>query len=203
MVQNRFVVLAVFLMIASAVFAQQNDVAVSFGAIFSPGVSEPRVCEALPACPTAPVDHTFGPAFSVEGTYAHRLANFKVASLHLEVPILFSPSRTTDSIVGSSDFSTFFLTPALKIKFLPSSGISPFVSAGGGFARFKEGSTTANGGAFQAGGGLDFKTRLPLLGFRLEVRDFITGRPGISSLSSVSSDHLHNVFAGGGITLHF
>ena len=155
------------------------------------------------ACPTTPIDHTFGPAFSVEGAYAHRLANFKVASLHLEVPILFAPSRTTDSILGSSDFSTFFLTPALKVKFLPSSGISPFISAGGGFDRFKEGSTTANGGAFQVGGGLDFKTRLPLLGFRLEVRDFITGRPGILSFSAVSSDHVHNVFAGGGITLRF
>ena len=37
---------------------------------------------------------------------------------------------------------------------------------------------------------LDFKTRLPLLGFRLEVRDFITGRPGTPSFSNVSSDHL-------------
>ena len=50
---------------------------------------------------------------------------------------------------------------------------------------------------------LDFKTRLPLLGFRFEVRDFITGRPGTPSFSDVSSDHLQSIFVGGGVTLHF
>jgi hypothetical protein len=53
------------------------------------------------------------------------------------------------------------------------------------------------------GGGVDFKTRLPLLGFRFEVRDFMTSRPGIPAFSSITSDHLHNLFVGGGITLHF
>jgi hypothetical protein len=50
------------------------------------------------------------------------------------------------------------------------------------------------------GGGLDFKTNLPLLGFRIEARDFITGAP---SFSTLTNNHLNNLFVGGGITLHF
>jgi hypothetical protein len=149
------------------------------------------------------VDRSIDPGFSVEGTYAHRLANFRVASLHLELPVLFAPSRSTGLITTPSDFSSFFVTPSLKLKLLPSSGISPFVSVGGGLARFKEDSFSSNKGAVQYGGGVDFKTRLPLLGFRFEVRDFMTSRPGIPAFSTITSDHLHNLFVGGGITLHF
>jgi hypothetical protein len=200
---NRFVVAVVFLLVASAGFAQSNDLAVSFGGTFSPGLKGQAVCEALPSCPTGIVGRSIDLGFSVEGAYAHRLANFRVASLHLELPVSFSPSRSTGLIIGSSDFSSFFVTPSLKLKLLPSSGISPFVSVGGGLARFKEDSFSNNKGAVQYGGGVDFKTRLPLLGFRFEVRDFMTSRPGIPAFSGITSDHLHNLFVGGGITLHF
>jgi hypothetical protein len=88
----------------------------------------------------------------------------------------------------------------LRLKFAPSSGVSPFLSAGGGLGRFKAGSTSDNHGAFQVGGGLDFKTPLPLLGFRFETRDFVTGSP---SFSTLTNNHLNNLFVGGGVTLHF
>jgi len=58
-------------------------------------------------------------------------------------------------------------------------------------------------GAFQFGGGFDFKTHLPVLGFRLEARDFISGRPGTNSFADITSGHVHHIFVGGGITLHF
>ena len=35
------------------------------------------------------------------------------------------------------------------------------------------------------------------------ARDFITGRPGTPAFTTITSDHLHNLFVGGGITLHF
>ena len=109
-------------------------------------------------------------------------------------------SRTASREFLGSPFSTFFFTPSLRLKFAPSSGVSPFVSAGGGLGRFKAGSTSDNHGAFQVGGGLDFKTPLPLLGFRFETRDFVTGSP---SFSTLTNNHLNNLFVGGGITLHF
>lgn len=198
MAGNRFAVLVVLFLLASAGFAQQNDVAVSFGGTFSPGAEGPAQCEARPTCPTGIVSRSVDPSFSVEGAYAHRLANFRVASLHLELPVMFSFKRKSEFL--GQDFSSLFFTPSLKLKFAPTSAISPFVSAGGGLGRFKETSTSDNHGAFQVGGGLDFKTRLPLLGFRIEARDFITGAP---SFSSLTNDHLHNLFVGGGITLHF
>jgi hypothetical protein len=198
MARSRFAVLLVFLLIASASFAQSNDVAVSFGGTFSPGAEGPAQCEAILTCPVGIVSRSVDPGLSVEGTYAHRLANFRVVSLHLELPFMSSPTRKSEFL--GSNFSTFFFTPSLRLKFLPSSGVSPFVSAGGGLGRFKEGSTSDNHGAFQVGGGLDFKTRLPLLGFRIETRDFIAGAP---SFSTLTNNHLNNLFVGGGITLHF
>jgi hypothetical protein len=201
MIRSRFAVLLVFLFLASAVFAQSNDVAVSFGATFSPGVTGLPFCEAIPVCATNPVSRSVNPSFSVEGTYAHRLANFRLASLHVELPVMYTTSRNTGFF--EPNFSTVFFSPSLKLKFLPSSGVSPFVSAGGGLARFNDNPTSDTRGAFQLGGGLDIKTRLPLLGFRIETRDFITGRPGVPSFVTITSDHLHNIFVGGGITLHF
>lgn len=198
MIRSRFAVLLVFFFAACAAFAQSNDVAVSFGGTFSPGAEGSALCEAVPNCPTGIVSRPLDPGFSVEGTYAHRLANFRVASLHLELPFMFSPTRKSEFL--SSDFSTFFFTPSLRLKFLPSSGVSPFVSAGGGLGRFKAGSTSDNHGAFQVGGGLDFKSPLPLLGFRVETRDFVTGSP---SFSTLTNNHLNNLFVGGGVTLHF
>src|SRR5215467_10643056 len=159
MIQRRFVVLLVFFFIACAAFAQSNDVAVSFGGTFSPGAEGPAVCEAILTCPAGIVSRSVDPAFSIEGTYAHRLANFRLASLHLELPFMFTPTRKTDFL--APDFSTFFFTPSLRLKFLPSSGVSPFVSAGGGLGRFKQGSTSDNHGAFPVGGGFDFNTHLP------------------------------------------
>lgn len=44
------------------------------------------------------------------------------------------------------------------------------------------------------------KTPIPVLGVRLEVRDFLTGLPDANLTSTVSH---HNPFAGGGLVLRF
>lgn len=205
---KRFAFLALmFLTVSTCALAQKSEVAFVAGSTFSPGVTGHGVCgDAIPGCitPTTPTHFSIDQGFTFEGSYAYRLADFKLASVHLEVPLVFSPSRkaNTFSQLNRDTFSTFFFTPSVKLKLLPASGVSPFLSAGGGMAHFVDG-TTANTGAFQLGGGLDFKTHLPLLGFRVEARDFITGRPGTNSFGNVTSDHLQHIFVGGGITLHF
>jgi hypothetical protein len=203
MAGSRFAVLLVSLYLASVGSAQQNNLAVSFGATVSPSVTNLSACEAIPVCPTTPVDHAVTPGFTIEGTYARRLADFRLASLHVELPVMFSPTRNAGFTLFSGDFSTLFFTPSLRLRLLPSSGVSPFLSAGGGLAYFRESSTSDTRGAFQVGGGLDFKTRLPLLGFRIEARDFITGSSGATSFTSLSGGHLHSIFLGAGVTLHF
>ncbi|HKR94701.1 MAG TPA: hypothetical protein VJW55_05045 [Candidatus Angelobacter sp.] len=53
----------------------------------------------------------------------------------------------------------------------------------------------------------DFKTGIPLLGIRAEVRDFLTGSPGFGFPSSIftinGNFNHHNVLAGAGIVLRF
>src|SRR5260221_2867332 len=205
MLMKRFAFLVLtFLAVSTFALAQKSEVAFVAGSTLSPGVTGPRICEAVPVCPNTSAHFAIDPGFTFEGSYAYRLADFKAASLHLELPFVFSPARRAGtSLLNRDTFSTFFFTPSVKLKLLPGAGVSPFVSAGGGLAHFGESSTSNSTGAFQVGGGLDFKTHLPLLGFRLEVRDFISGRPGTSSFVSITSDHVQHIFAGGGITLHF
>lgn len=137
-----------------------------------------------------------------EGTGAVRLANFKLASLHLEVPVSFIPSAQLISPANPLKLSTIFVTPSLRVKLAPGSAVSPFASFGGGWAHYSVGSgLTSNRGALQFGGGVDIKTGIPLLGFRAEVRDFLAGQPKFGT-SSVRAG-LHNVLAGGGIVFRF
>lgn len=155
------------------------------------------VCTSVP-----PTNTSLSPAFAVEGTFAHRIANFKVVSFHVELPVMAAPNRSSDPL-DTSSISAVFFTPSVKLKLAPSAGISPFFSAGGGFGHFSQASISDTKGAFQIGGGLDFKTRLPLLGFRIEARDFLTAPPNIPAFASVTNGHISNLFVGGGITLHF
>jgi hypothetical protein len=84
--------------------------------------------------------------------------------------------------------------------------ISPFASVGGGFARFSGSNAPSSpaqsntAGAFEFGGGIDLKTPIPLIGLRGEAREFYTGTPGFSTVSSPSR---FNLFVGGGIVLKF
>lgn len=187
--------------------AQSNDVAISVGGIFSPNsVSRsgsgnlPCPSNTLANCPpsltcvdcVAPNVASSGVAF--EGTLAHRVLNLDLVSLHIELPVMAAPNRLGN---GVGNFSSVFVTPALKVRFsFPVA--SPFLSAGAGFAHFaSHNSFAGNGdteGAFQVGGGVDLKTPIPLLGFRAELREFRTGTYAATQ---------HNIFAGGGIVLKF
>ena len=168
--------------------------------MFSPDAKVTPTCEAILICPATPVTESINPAFAVEGGFAHRLVDAHAASLYLETPFIAAPNNTNSFL--THDFLRFIFTPALRVKFLPGSGISPFVSAGGGFSHFSSGSNSDTTGAFEFGGGLDFKTPLPGLAVRVEARDFVAGRPS-TALSDLVSHHLQNVFAGAGVVVRF
>jgi|SRR4051812_32936509 len=146
----------------------------------------------------------------LEGALGVRMLNAHVASLSLELPIagMTSQNLTLASTPATvvDHLSTLFITPGVRLKLLPISPISPWVSVGGGWARYSlnTAGTTENKGALQFGGGLDFKTGLPVLGFRAEVRDFLTGVPTFNSgFLTETGLHHHNILAGGGIVLRF
>lgn len=197
--------LCIAVCISTACYGQANDVSLSVGAIFSPnsiggqtnnGVLTP--CTSI-GCPTICTDcitpnaATSGVAF--QGTFAHRVLNLDVVSLHLELPVMVAPNRSGS---GVGNFSEVFFTPGLRVKFsLPV--VSPFLSLGGGFAHFSPKNSLNNlsdtRGALGAGVGVDLHTHIPLFGFRAEVREFYTGNAYAATQ--------HNIFAGGGLVLKF
>ncbi|HKD79634.1 MAG TPA: hypothetical protein VKH81_08070 [Candidatus Angelobacter sp.] len=146
----------------------------------------------------------------LEGTLGLRMINAGAASLSLEVPVAGIPSTKVTLATSPSTvinhISTVFVTPSLRLKILPASPIAPWVSFGGGWARYSADNTSINKGAVQYGGGLDFKV-LPAIGFRAEVRDYVTGEPNFGLISVLNGNngglHHHNVLAGGGIVLRF
>jgi hypothetical protein len=216
------VLLAVLVfLLSTAALAQKADVAFVVGGSFvSDSTATFGIPCLLPPCPASPAfistvqtDHQV----FLEGTLGLQLLNAKVASLHLEVPVAGIPSQalhlsSTPSAVFAHMSSTY-VTPGFRLKLLPVAPISPFVSLGGGWAHYSLGSGATNKGALEYGGGLDFKTGIPFLGFRGEVRDFVTGDPNFSLANPLSGGfkgtsnqnglHRHNILAGGGIVLRF
>ena len=109
------------------------------------------------------------------------------------------------------NYKSFFATPSLRANIFPGSGLSPWVSAGGGVGYFKSNSTLEFGGAnpdntgttqryFQIGGGLDVKL-FSHFSVRGEARDFFTGVP--TDECGYRENRQHNFFVGGGVVLHF
>lgn len=228
------VLLISLLILSTQASAQNNEIGFSLGGTFTPGanstqVFHPAVCTAGdPSCLSFAERFHINSQISYQGIYARRLVQTRVASFYFELPVVGVPSRTLDSTVvtvpgfGStfsrSDFSSVFITPSFRAKFLPDAVVSPFASIGEGIAHFttrtrftafdssgvpvisSTGNTIHNTLAHQFGVGLDFKTPLPKLGFRLEVRDFLTGQP---ASDFGSANHHNNVFAGAGLVFHF
>jgi hypothetical protein len=199
-------------LVSGSVLAQKADVAfVAGGAFATDGkVFNGIVCITTP-CPNTSTVQT-GDRFFLAGTIAYRFADFKLVSLHAELPIAGIPSapiRIAPSTVPIEKFSSVFVTPSLRVKFAPSAPLSPFASVGAGWARYNNGADTHTKAAFQVGGGVDIKTPLPFLGIRGEVRDFITGQPDFGLVFALVGtgtpvdERRHNVLAGGGIVFKF
>jgi hypothetical protein len=156
---------------------------------------------------------TSGAGISVEGNYGRRLLDFGLVGLTGEVPFVvnFHENVHFDVNVVPKDYKSFFVTPSIRANLFPNNGLSPWVSAGGGFGYFKEnsalefggpnpGKTGTTTGVFQAGVGLDVKL-FNRLSVRGEARDFFTGIPQLNVDTGKSRQH--NFFVGGGVVWHF
>jgi len=202
---KRFFIFVALLCASTFAAAQKADAAFVVGGSFVSDTKETFISPSLTLTDTVKTDHHL----FLEGELGVRLLNAHVASLSVELPIagITSQKLTLASTPGTvvDNLSTVFITPGLRLKLLPVSPISPWVSIGGGWAHYSldTAATTQNKAAIQYGGGLDFKTGLPLLGFRAEVRDFVTGDPDFGVFSISSGLHHHNILVGGGIVLRF
>lgn len=199
----------IFFLLACASFSlaqsePKNEVGLLLGAL-STGSREIQ----LPTRSRADI----GTGLTYQANYARRIVDAKVASLHVEVLFAATPlvEVTSTNTLIPRDYASLFLTPGLKLKFLPGARLSPYVAAGGGYARFAEsefrtndqpntGQRGTNRGVFNYGGGVDLRV-IRFLSLRGEVRDFVTGNPNFNA--PFLSNRQHNVLTSGGIVLHF
>jgi len=144
--------------------------------------------------------------------YGYRFLGAGVAALYGEVEFVALPNRslTAATAIVPKNYASLYVTPGVRLKFLPAARISPWVAVGGGYALYQEAAQLSNGqnttnrnlnrGVFDFGGGVDYRL-FRFLVLRAEVRDFFSGNPNLNT--ALSSSTQHNVVASGGITIHF
>ncbi len=216
MLKFRLIAGVLVLFVASCAFAQKDEIAVLGGTTFtsSRGFFNPVTCLPGVSCNSGAL--SFGHNFTVEGAYAHRIFNGHLFNVKIEAPFVGGNSISVASNNPSAasppkDYSALYFTPGLRVTAIPFAGISPWVSAGGGLARFGPNGKLLNGtvnpssnanttSAFQFGGGLDFKI-LPFVAVRGEVRDFYTSLPNLDEITF--GGRSHNVIVSGGLVFHF
>jgi hypothetical protein len=156
---------------------------------------------------------TLGTGTDFQANYGYKLAEGAKAALYGEVHFLANPQRLVTSTDQSltRDVATIYVTPGVRVKFLPRAAISPYLAAGGGYAVYEQSLNRLDGmanmaprtihrGAFDFGGGVDVRF-WRFIGLRVEIRDFYTGSPAYNTASL--SGGQHNVVAGGGFILRF
>ena len=83
-----------------------------------------------------------------EANYGRQLIDLGLVGLTAEVPFVVNFSEDVHFNVNlvPKNYKSFFVTPSLRANIFPGSGLSPWVSAGGGFGYFKANSTLEFGG---------------------------------------------------------
>ena len=148
-----------------------------------------------------------------QATFAWRLWGTDTAQLSLEVPFIASPAFTLvpPRAALPLEYASLYLTPGVRVTFLPKAPVSVFGAIGGGYARYSESKLKAdrspnpdqrdtNAGALQFGGGIDVRG-LGWLGFRFELRDVYTGARNFSL--ATPGPRAHNVVGSGGLVVRF
>src|ERR1700747_3134831 len=159
---------------------------------------------------------SFNASLALGAEYDRRLATAKRLAIYGGVDYLASPLDVKLSQFPpgvTPQYAYEFLTPHVRVKFNPAGPIAPWLSFGGGYARFLEsapkGNTSfrpgTNTGTFEFGAGIDTRSIVRLLripiGFRFEVRDFYSGVPNYNQ--QIDANRQNNVAFTGGLLIRF
>ena len=197
-----FLLLA-FLVVTFPVLAQNHEITLSLGG----NPSQSRNFQG-PAVGSTQISSDV----SLGANYGHRLLGAQVAALYGEIEFVALPNRSLAATTATvpQNYASLYVAPGVRLKILPSSRLSPWVAAGGGYALYEQSAKLSNGqsttnkflsrGVFDFGGGLDYRL-YRLIGLRGEVRDFLSGNPNLNV--ALSSSTQHNVVASGGIIVRF
>jgi len=190
----------------SCAFAQRNEISATFGRTF---VSSQHV----PGANFCNPDIHFGNEETVNIDYSRLLITHHALGLWAEAPISWFPK--TDLNLGANlipaSYAGIFAAPSVRLNFFPGDSVTPWVSGGGGYGRFKEaghlvfggsnpGKIGTNTGVVQFGAGLDVWP-WHRLGFRFEARDFYSGMPNLNV--DTGRTRQHNYYVGGGVIRRF
>jgi len=194
-------VVPVLVLIASAL-AQINEVSITAGRTF---VSTQTVT-------TTGLPVHFGNEESVAFNYARYLKSFKVFGLYAELPVAIYPRMDVNYHLGTTpkDIGALFVTPSVRMNIFSGDSVTPWVSVGGGYGRFREAPVTlyenrnpssgSNTGVVQFGAGLDVWF-WHTWGGRFEARDFYSGAPALNVDTGRSRQH--NYYVGVGVIHRF
>jgi hypothetical protein len=206
-------VLSIFLATATALVSAQelgkNEVAGTFGHTF---VSD----QGVPNSGLSDSTISHGAGYSFQVNYARILRAADWADFAIEVPVTFNPDEDLHYFTNRvpESYSSFFITPAARVRFFPDVDFSPWVSFGGGLGHFQAssnllffGKNTGNRGdttgVLQGGVGLDVHIpgRIRRLKIRVEARDDWSGVPPINV--NTGKTRQHNYYVAGGFVYRF
>jgi hypothetical protein len=201
-----------------ALAQEKNEVGLVIGGIVTPGQTlSPGATLIGPGGTVLPDrDIAFDASLTLGADYDRTLVHKQKFAIAGGVDFLASPldvkvSQQSQNAIGQYAF--IFLTPHVRVKFHPAGAFSPWLSFGGGYARFLEKAPTAepsfkpgtNTGTFVFGGGVDTRTVIRVLkipiGFRIEVRDFYSGLPNYNQ--KVPGNLQNNLAFNGGLLIRF
>jgi opacity protein-like surface antigen len=154
----------------------------------------PSLSASLVNTSVVPLGLSLNAGFSVGANFARKIKDVPWGSVYWEVEGLGGPNRYVAGtpVTATHAIRSVFLTPGVKMAFTPKEVLSPWVSAGGGYAFYDSSGTSIAGGttgggtastggttntyAVDFGAGLDYAVnkRYTLRG---EVRGFYTGSP--------------------------
>src|SRR6266446_10500912 len=149
-----------FLVVTFPVLAQNHEITLSLGGI----PSQSRHFQG-PAVGSTQISSDV----SLGANYGHRLLGAQVAALYGEIEFVALPNRSLAATTATvpQNYASLYVTPGVRLKILPSSRLSPWVAAGGGYALYEQSAKLSNGqsttnkflsrGVFDFGGGLDYR----------------------------------------------
>ncbi len=198
-------------LLPSASSQTKNEVGLVIGATATPSQTLSQQ-----ACVGPPCDLTFNASLALGAEYDRHLATAKRVAIYGGVDFLASPFDVKLNQLPqgvSPQYAYVFLTPHVRVKFNPAGPFAPWLSFGGGYARFLErvpsGGTSfrpgTNTGTLEFGAGIDTRSvvrvlRIPI-GFRFEVRDFYSGLPNYDR--TIDASRQNNVAFTGGLLIRF
>src|SRR5215831_5704309 len=97
---------------------------------------------------------SLGSGVAVEANYARKFHDWEWGSLYWEINGLYGPRRYLSGTPTAAvhDIWNVFVTPGVKLQFLPHEAISPYILGGGGYALYGQSRDTIAGGTTSAPG---------------------------------------------------